>query len=150
MICDSHCHLKHGNREKTEYSAQAIVEVMDEAGIDRTVVFAMSTTSVHAIQLARDAAQAFPDRLIPYAYAIPHIAVSSLELVEEAVRDLGFRGIKVHGGETRLAEHIIDPVFDLAARLDVPCLVDVKGNVAHTRRILRAFPKATIIVAHMG
>ena len=150
MICDSHCHLKHGNREKTEYSARAIVEVMDEAGIDRTVVFAMSTTSAHAIQMARDAAQAFPDRLIPYAYAIPHIAVSALEQVEEAVRDLGFRGIKIHGGETQLTEHIIDPVFNLAARLEVPCLVDFVGNVGHTRRILRAFPNTTIIIAHMG
>ena len=69
MICDSHCHLKHGNREKTEYSADVIVEVMDEAGIDKTVLFAMSTTSDRAIEMTREAAKAFPDRLIPYAYA---------------------------------------------------------------------------------
>ncbi len=150
MICDSHCHLKHGNRDKTEYSPETIVEVMDEAGIDRTVVFAMSTTSCRANQMAREAAKSFPDRLIPYAYAIPHIEVPALRLVEEAVSDWGFRGIKIHGGETRLAEHIIDPVFELAGRLDVPCLVDFVGNVEHTRRILRAFPATTIIVAHMG
>ena len=76
MICDSHCHLKHGNREKTEYSADVIVEVMDEAGIDKTVLFAMSTTSDRAIEMTREAAKGFPDRLIPYAYAIPHVEVS--------------------------------------------------------------------------
>lgn len=150
MICDSHCHLKHGNREKTEYSADVIVEVMDEAGIDKTVLFAMSTTSDRAIEMTREAAKAFPDQLIPYAYAIPHVEVSALKLVEQAVTEYGFRGIKIHGGETKLVEHIIDPVFDLAARHEVPCLVDFVGNVEHTRRILRAFPKTTIIIAHMG
>ena len=34
MICDSHCHLKHGNKERTEYAPETIIQVMDEAGIE--------------------------------------------------------------------------------------------------------------------
>ncbi|MSS70461.1 MAG: hypothetical protein EXS64_03125 [Candidatus Latescibacteria bacterium] len=150
MICDSHCHLKHGNKEMTEYTGREIVEAMDGAGIDKTVVFAICVTSAQATEFALRACREFPDRLIPYAYAIPHISESALSHVERAVRDFGFRGIKVHGGETRLTPYVIDPVFELAARLDVPCLVDFAGNVDYTSRIAETFPKTTIIVAHMG
>ena len=150
MICDSHCHLKHGNREMTEYSGRQIVEAMDGAGIDQSVVFAMCLSSPQAIEMTLRACREFPDRLIPYAYAIPHISDPALPHVERAVRELGFRGIKVHGGETRLTSYVIDPVFDLAGRLGVPCLVDFAGNVDYTRRIAGAFPKTTVIVAHMG
>jgi uncharacterized protein len=150
MICDSHCHLKHGDLAQTEYTPAQIVDIMDEVGIDKTVVFAMSTTSDRATAMALEALTAFPDRLIPYAYAIPHIERSALREVERAVTDLGFRGIKIHGGETKLVSHIIDPVFELASTLDVPCLVDFVGNVDHTRRILETFPKTQIIIAHLG
>jgi len=150
MICDSHCHLKHGDRDKTEYTPSQIVEVMDGAGIDKTVVFAMSTTSVAATEFAARAKKEFPARLIPYAYAIPHIETSALREVERAVSELGFPGIKVHGGETKLVPHIIDPIFELAAKLEVPCLVDFIGNVEHTSRILETFPKTKIIIAHFG
>lgn len=150
MICDSHCHLKHGNKEKTEYSPQAIVEIMDEAGIDKTVVFAMCASSSRAIQMAHEARTAYPDRLIPYAYALPHISESALSHVERAVSELGFPGIKIHGGEVRLADYIIDPVFDLAASYNVPCLVDFVGKPDDAKRIAQAFPNTTIIVAHFG
>ena len=42
---DSHVHLKHGDAAKTEYSAEVIVDVMNRAGIDKSIVFAMSTTT---------------------------------------------------------------------------------------------------------
>jgi predicted TIM-barrel fold metal-dependent hydrolase len=150
MICDSHCHLKHGNKERTEYTPEAIVEIMDEAGIDRTVVFAICLTTNDAIKMTMDAHRKFPNRLIPYAYALPHISEPALPKIAEAITEHGFKGIKVHGGEVRLAEYIIDPVFDLAAKLDVPCLVDFVGKVSDARRIAESFPKTKIIVAHFG
>ena len=64
MICDSHCHLKHGDAEGTEYSPKAIVEMMDAAGIEKAVVFAMSTTTKRSVEMAEDAVREFPDRLI--------------------------------------------------------------------------------------
>jgi predicted TIM-barrel fold metal-dependent hydrolase len=150
MLCDSHCHLKHGDRAMTEYTPDRIVDVMDEADIDKTVVFAMSTTSSRATEFAHNAVKAFPDRLIPYAYAIPHMETSTIREVERAVSELGFPGIKVHGGETKLVPHIADPIFALAEKLEVPCLVDFIGNVDHTRRILEDFPQTQIIIAHLG
>ena len=150
MICDSHCHLKHGNVARTEYAPEKIVEIMDEAGIEKSVVFAMSTTSERATDLAHEAAQKFPDRLIPYAYAQPHIADSAILHIERGVRDLGFRGIKMHVGEVSLTDYIIDPVFELASGYGVPCLVDFGGRMDAARRILKSFPTTTIIMAHFG
>ncbi len=70
MLIDSHSHLKHGDPEKTEYSPEEIVRVMDAVGIDKSVVFAMSTSTIQSIQMAKNAYDKFLDRLIPYAYAL--------------------------------------------------------------------------------
>jgi hypothetical protein len=49
-----------------------IVEIMDKVGIDKSIVFAMSTTTRHSIELAEKGVGKYPDRLIPYVYALPH------------------------------------------------------------------------------
>ncbi len=59
MLIDSHSHLKHGDAQKTEYSPDEIVRVMDAAGIDKSVVFAMSTSTSRSIQMAKDAIDKF-------------------------------------------------------------------------------------------
>ncbi len=150
MIIDSHVHLKHGDSARTEYAPETIVEVMDAVGIDRSVVFAMSTTTRHSIEMAAEACERFPDRLIPYAYALPSYERPVLAELEEAIAVGGFKGIKIHIGECRLTEYIIDPVLELAAEHDVPCLVDFGGDFASTERIARGFPDTKLIVAHFG
>jgi len=150
MIVDSHAHLKHGDAARTEYTAAQIVDMMDAAGIDKAAVFAMSTTAEEAVAMAKAAVAEFPDRLIPYAYALPSYEKPVLNVLEEAIRRDGFRGIKVHVGECTLAGYVSDPVFRLAGRVGVPCLVDCKGAVSPVRRLAETFPETTIIVAHLG
>lgn len=150
MIIDSHAHLKHGDAAKTEYAPETIVEVMDAVGIQRSVVFAMSTTARRAVEMASEAVAKFPDRLIPYAYALPHYEYPVLPVLEEAIGKRGFKGIKIHIGECRLPDYIIDPVLRLAADYGVPCLVDFGGDIASAQRIARDFPRAKLIVAHFG
>ncbi len=150
MIIDSHVHLKHGDVARTEYSPEQIVAVMDEAGIDRSVVFAMSTTTRRSIEMAIEAVERFPRRLIPYAYALPSYERVVLDELAEAIEGLGFRGIKIHVGECRLHPYIIDPVFALAGELGVPCLVDFGGDLATAGRLARDFPRTKLIIAHFG
>jgi len=150
MIIDSHCHLKHGDAARTEYSAQAIVEMLDAVHIDKAVVFAMSTTTARSIEMAQAAVEEFPDRLIPYVYALPHYERPVLPEIDHAISDLGFRGIKIHGGECTLAEYAVDPVIKLAGERGVPCLIDCKGWVSPIRRLAEKFPDTTIICAHLG
>jgi hypothetical protein len=150
MIIDSHVHLKHGDTLRTEYDAETIVRVMEKVGIDKSVVFAMSTTTQRSIEMTRAAVERFPDRLIPYVYALPSYERPILEQIEWAVSTLGFKGIKIHAGECSLAEYVIDPVIDLAGRLGVPCLIDCMGRYDAIERMAKAFPETKIIVAHMG
>jgi hypothetical protein len=150
MVIDSHVHLKHGDAAHTEYSPEEIVAVMDGAGIDKSVVFAMSCTPAQAIAMAQAAVEKFPERLIPYAYGLPSYEEDVLKLVENAVTKKGFRGIKVHAGECTLGEHVSDPIFALAGELGVPCLVDCVGRHEDMERLARKFPRTRIIIAHMG
>ena len=131
MICDSHCHLKHGNRERTEYSARQIVEAMDGAGIDRSVVFAMCVSSSRATEFAYRAYREFPDRLIPYAYAIPHISEPALPHVELA-RDIAQRFNHIYGETFVVPEPIIPEVGARIMGLSDPT-VKMSKSEAHVR-----------------
>jgi len=150
MIIDSHCHLKHGDEKGTEYSAETIVKIMDAVGIDKSVVFAMSTTTNRSIKMAKEAVDAFPDRLIPYAYALPSYEAIVTDQLDRAISELDFKGIKIHAGECTLAEYVIDPVIDLAGKLGVPCLIDCLGRCEPIERMSKKFPQTKIIVAHFG
>lgn len=149
-IIDSHAHLKHGDARGTEYSPDEIIRAMDGAGIARSVVFAMSTTAERAIEMAAAAARRHPERLIPYAYGLPAYDRPVVDLIERAVSELGFRGIKMHTGESSVAEHVAGPVFELAARLDVPCLIDFGGRLGACQQVLARHPDTTIIICHLG
>jgi predicted TIM-barrel fold metal-dependent hydrolase len=149
-IIDSHVHLKHGDAARTEFPARVIVEIMDKTGIDKSVVFAMSTTTRRSIEMAERAVAEYPDRLIPYAYALPHYERPVIKELEAALAGRLFRGIKIHAGECTLAEYIIDPVLKLAGRFGVPCLIDAAGNHAVAKRLAEAFPENDLIFAHMG
>jgi len=150
VIIDSHVHLKHGDVARTEYGPEVIVRVMDEVGIDKSVVFAMSTSTGRSTEMALEAYKKFPDRLIPYVYAIPSYEKIVIEEIERAITELGFKGIKIHAGECTLAEYVTDPVIGLAEKLDVPCLIDCAGRYSDIERMAKKIPKARIIVAHLG
>jgi len=150
MIIDSHVHLKHGDARRTEYSPETIVQTMDEVGINKSVVFAMSTTTRRSIEMALEAIGKFPKRLIPYVYAIPNYERVVIEELDDAVSKLGFRGIKIHVGECTLAEYVTDPVIKFAGERNVPCLIDCAGRHSAIERMAEKFPETKIIVAHLG
>ena len=150
MIIDSHAHLKHGNADRTEYRPEQIVESLDQAGVDKSVVFGICTKTPRTIELAREAHEAYPDRLIPYAYALPDPERAIIPDLEEALRDYGFKGIKLHCGECTVTDYVADPVLRLAGKYGVPCLIDFLGRHAELERIATDFPDTTVIAAHLG
>lgn len=149
-VIDCHVHLKHGDAARTEWSAEAIIDIMDKAGIEKSVVFGMSTTTAHSIELAKAAVKKYPQRLIPFLYALPSYERPVLKEIETAISNDGFRGIKIHAGECTLAEYIIDPVIRLAGSFPVPCLIDCAGNATVAARLAEAFPQTPLLYAHMG
>lgn len=150
MIIDAHVHLKHGDANKTEYTAEEIVKTMDAVGIQKSIVFAMSTTTQRSLEMAQAAVNQFPDRLIPYVYALPNYERPVLKEIDKAVSELGFPGIKIHVGECTLAEYVVDPVIKLAGKRSVPCLIDFGGRLNELERMAKKFPQTKLIVAHLG
>ena len=150
MIVDAHTHLKHGGEPYREYTAEQIIGYMDAVGIDRSVVFAMSTTALRAIEMAAEATTRYPGRLIPYAYGLPSYERSVLPDIRRAVVELGFKGIKLHIGECSLAEHVSGPVLELAGELGVPCLIDFGGQLRACESCLERHPRTTFLIAHLG
>lgn len=149
-VIDAHVHLKHGDAARTEYSAQVIVETMDAVGIDLSVVFAISTTTSRSIEMAEAAVEQYPQRLIPFVYALPHYERPVIREIEAALKSGLFRGIKIHVGECTLAEYVIDPVLKIAARYCVPCLIDCDGQFDVVQRMVQNFPETKLVIAHMG
>jgi predicted TIM-barrel fold metal-dependent hydrolase len=149
-IIDAHVHLKHGDAARTEYPARVIIDVMDKSGIDKSIVFAMCTTTKRSIEMAERAVSEYPDRLIPYAYALPNYERPVIQELEAALAGRLFRGFKIHASECTLAEYVIDPVLKLAGRFGAPCLIDAKGDHAVARRLAETFPENHLIFAHMG
>src|SRR5262249_39781439 len=92
----------------------------------------------------------YPNRLIPYAYALPNFERPVIKELEAALASKVFRGIKIHAGECTLPDYIIDPVLKLAGRFNVPCLIDVAGSHAADLRMAEAFRDNTLIYAHLG
>jgi predicted TIM-barrel fold metal-dependent hydrolase len=149
-IVDSHVHLKHGDVRRTEYTADEIIQVMDGAGIAQSVVFAMSTTTQRSIQMASDAVQSHPDRLIPYVYALPSYERPVLDEIDEALSERCFRGIKLHMGECTVADYVAGPLFELAAAYGVPCLIDFSGRLSACEAAIAAHPRTLFIICHLG
>lgn len=150
MIIDSHVHLKHGDAKGTEYSPEAIINTMDAVGIGKSVVFAISTTTKHSLEMAQEAVGKFPDRLIPYVNVDSSYEKAILDEIDEAVSKLGFRGMKVHLGYGVPAEEVMNSFLHLASERGVPCLIDGVGRYDVVERMAENFSEAKIIVAHLG
>jgi predicted TIM-barrel fold metal-dependent hydrolase len=106
-IIDSHAHVD-------EYEAfgwfdppEALIGLLDEAGIGQAVVMTYADAPVlkpDALRYLHDACKKYPTRLIPYARINPH-AANAAALLEEAIVDLGMKGLKIHQESVTAAAH---------------------------------------------
>jgi hypothetical protein len=150
VIIDAHAHVKGGDMYRRHFPAELILKCMDEAGVDRSVVFGMCMTSEEAIALTKAEVGKCPERLIGFAYALPACDRPVIRVLERAVTVDGMRGIKIHAAEFGLGAHISGPVFSLAADLGVPCLVDCLGDFGAAQELATRRPETKVIFAHLG
>jgi uncharacterized protein len=109
-----------------------------------------------ALELIAEACAAYPDRLDAFARIHPWYGDESLALLERAIGELGFKGLKLHpvstiahpsGEDTlvlirRAAEHSAPTLFHCG---DEPLTTPLAIAQA-----AEACPEATIILGHMG
>ena len=154
MIIDCHVHIKGGDVFRREYTGEYIIQRMKEAGVDKSVVFSICLPSKEANEMTYKEVKKFPDRLIGFAYALPSYNSIVTEELERAIKEFGFKGIKIHGGEATLDQSTLYPVIEKAIELDVPCLIDCvnrfKWGPTDMRDLANTYPDAKIIIAHFG
>ncbi|MFN4180656.1 MAG: amidohydrolase family protein [Armatimonadota bacterium] len=152
MVIDIHCHA--GTAEKlqapwtTRADLSAYLERAEEAGIDKTVVFAITSEDYERANAeVAEIVSRHRDRLIGFARVHAERDKGKIErLLRRAVEDFGFRGIKVHGGEALPTRE----VCEAAKSLGVPILVDIMGHVEILPLLATEFPEVNFIIAHLG
>jgi predicted TIM-barrel fold metal-dependent hydrolase len=152
MIIDCHCHAGKGDILTAPWNSDAPIgpylRRARAAGIAKTVAFAPfhSDYAVANAQVARIVAR-YPQRLIGFAFVHPlRDAGRIAAMVEKAVTQWGFRGIKVHGYDAMPTRE----VCDVARRLRLPILVDVVGRASVVEMLATQYPAVNFIIPHFG
>jgi predicted TIM-barrel fold metal-dependent hydrolase len=151
MVIDGHCHAGRGDALTAPWNTDAplgaYLRRAEAAGIDRTVVFAAFHTDYRVANAEVASLVAANPRLTGFACVNARADAGRVaELVGRAVRDWGFRGIKVHRHQAPLTRE----VCDAARRWRVPVLYDVAGHAHTLEMIAPQYPDVSFIVPHLG
>lgn len=152
MIIDSHCHAGRGDLLTGPWNTDAPLEPYlrraRAVGISRTIVVPTFHTDYARAnaQLAHIVAR-YPDRLIGFASVHPRRDAGRIwPMIERAVNEWGFRGIKVHGHDAMPTRE----VCDTARAFRLPLLVDVFGRPYVAEMMASQYPDVNFILPHFG
>ena len=139
--------------------AAQCVRRLDEAGIEKGVVMTIvdaPEVNPRALELIADACAAYPGRLEAFARIHPWYGDRAVALLEHAITDLGFKGLKLHP-VTTIAHPAGEDTLRLiraAAAHGAPTLFHCGDEPLTTplavERAAERCPEATIILGHMG
>lgn len=160
MIIDMHMHIDDVPSLGWELSPRTCVRSMDEAGVDAAVVMTIvdlpGGANPAAMELIARACEDFPERLHGFVRLNPRHKDASLELLERAVTQLDFRGLKLHPVSTLAHPAHPDTIalIRAAGELGVPTLFHCGDEPLTTPLSIApaaaACPDAKVILGHMG
>jgi uncharacterized protein len=152
MVIDIHCHAGKGDLLTAPWNTNAPIEPYLRrarvAGIHRTVVFAAfhSDYAIANKEVARIVAR-YPERLIGFAFVhAVRDAGRIFQMVAHAVRQWGFRGVKVHGHDAMPTREVCGTV----QAFGIPLLVDVAGQAQVVEMLAPEYPDVNFIIPHLG
>ena len=152
MIIDCHCHAGKGDILTAPWNTAAPLDAYlrraRAAGIMRTVVFPAfhSNYAVANAALSRLVARS-AGRLIGFAFVhAVRDAGRIFDMVERAVTNYGFRGLKVHGQDAMPTRE----VCEAALAFQLPLIVDVVGRAHVIEMLATEFPRLNLIIPHLG
>lgn len=149
-VIDAHAHVgRFGSWAGVAATSEELLREMDAAGVERAVVFSPDNALARAAVLGR------PDRFTGYVWPNPHDA-GALPLVKRAVREWGFRGIKLHPlvhAFLPTDEEVI-PIVEFARKEQIPVAIH-SGHPPFSLpwsigELAEKYPRARIVMLHMG
>ncbi len=151
-------------------SIPSMVEAMDDAGVERVLItqtkmwsyrnkwMYMDTSLSDVLQYTEE----YPDRFAGLAGYNPFRIGASLEEIEHAVLEKGFKGVYVHiyGFDIPLHDRKMYPLYAKCVELDVPVSLQVghvlegmpseHGRPIYLDQVACDFPDLRIVGAHTG
>lgn len=152
LIIDAHCHAGKGDGLtgpwNTRASLKKFVPRAIEAGISKINLFA-AFHSNYVIANAEVASIVKANPELFFGFAFVHAVNDKgrvFKLVENAVKEHGFRGIKVHRNDARISREICE----VARHFSLPVLYDVVGEVSSVELIATEYPDVNFIIPHLS
>jgi predicted TIM-barrel fold metal-dependent hydrolase len=159
VIIDAHMHVDQTPVFGWTVEAAECVHRLDEAGIEKGVVMTFvdaPQANPNAVEMIAEACAAFPGRLEAFARLHPGYGDEAVALLERAITEHGFKGLKLHPVSTLVhpAEESSLHLIRVAAAHSAPTLFHCGDEPLATplaiARAAEACPEATIILGHMG
>jgi predicted TIM-barrel fold metal-dependent hydrolase len=155
MIFDSHTHV---DRVGWYDPPETILRLMDEAGIDKSIImtYGEAPDVEGSIEYIAEAVETYPDRLFGYARMNPARGEEARRLFQKAMEEYGFLGLKLHpvGNLCHPADGETIELINLATRYRAPVLFHCGDEELtlplQVAQAAEACPDATIILGHMG
>jgi predicted TIM-barrel fold metal-dependent hydrolase len=137
---------------------------MDEAGIDKTVLFACICPILYSSnEFVAENCQKYPDKFIGFASVDPNDSHALMDL-ENAIKNLHLKGLKFHPPMQHFMpnDKQVWPIYDLANQLHIPVVFHVGSTPFGSLALLKqanpilidevavAFPQLPIILTHLG
>ncbi len=152
MIIDCHCHAGKGNGLTGPWDTNAKLEKYlqwaDEYTITKTVLFAALNPSYHKAN-AQVAKIVNSNRKRFYGFVFIHAQKDAgliLRIVEKAVKQDGFCGIKIHRYDARITRE----VCDAALHFGLPVLYDTMDEISTIDLMAAEYPGVNFIIPHLG
>ena len=152
MIIDCHCHAGKGDGLTgpwdTDASIGNYVKWANQYGINKTVLFAAFHTNYEKANAdVAKIVRCNPRRF--YGFAFIHAqrdAGRVMAMVERAVKEFGFCGIKTHRYDARITREICNS----ARQFKLPVLYDTMGEISTIDLIATEYPDVNFIIPHLG
>jgi len=115
-----------------------------EAGIGQSIIFPINNSTYQkANEEIASYVRRWPNKLIGFAKHDSRTEAGKIrKMLRREVRELGLRGLKLHGIPT-------EEMVETAAELKIPILFH-PPNVSDSLEVVRSYPEVSFILAHLG
>ncbi|MHC4118183.1 MAG: amidohydrolase family protein [Planctomycetota bacterium] len=153
-VIDAHCHAGRGvNYGRDDSTSDPWTTYNDprwtlrkarEVGIDKTIIFPINNTTYRqANEEIASYVRRWPDKFIGFAKHDSRSEAGKIrDMLRHEVRELGLRGLKLHGVPTR-------EMVETAAELNIPILFH-PPKVSDSLDVVESSPEVSFILAHLG
>lgn len=163
MIIDADVHISETCEEGNNISAEALIQRMDRAGVDKAVTWLQPPYLRHIEEANRyvyHAAQTYPDRILGFGWVDPHLGITEgVGQIHRCIEEYGFFGVKLNGAQNdfRIDDPILAlPLIEEIAKTGTILALHVGGDSCentHPYRvanIAKRYPELPILMVHMG